>query len=45
MRSQGVTVSDLAQGIAADLHGTVFDVICQGVGSERSASGGVSPPV
>ena len=32
MRSQGVTVSGLAQGIAADLHGTVFDVICQGVG-------------
>ena len=32
MRSQGVTVSSLAQGVAADLHGTVFDVICQGMG-------------
>ncbi|MBR9984682.1 MAG: ATP-binding cassette domain-containing protein [Desulfosarcina sp.] len=33
MRSQGVTVSSLAQGVPADLHGTVFDVICQGMGS------------
>ena len=32
MRSQGVTVSSLAQGVPADLHGTVFDVICQGMG-------------
>ncbi len=32
MRSQGVTVSILAQGVPADLHGTVFDVICQGMG-------------
>jgi len=32
MRSQGVTVSSLTQGVAADLHGTVFDVICQGLG-------------
>ncbi len=32
MRSQGVTVSSLAQGVAADLHGTAFDVICQGMG-------------
>ena len=32
MRSQGVTVSGLAQGIVPDLHGTVFDVVCQGMG-------------
>ena len=32
MRPQGVTVSSLAQGVPADLHGTVFDVICQGMG-------------
>ena len=32
MRSQGITVSSLAQGIAADLHGMVFDVVCQGMG-------------
>jgi len=32
MRSQGVTVSSLSQGVAADLHGTVFDVVCQGMG-------------
>ena len=32
MRSQGVSVSSLAQGVAADLHGTVFDVICRGLG-------------
>ncbi len=32
MRSQGVTVSSLAQGVAPDLHGTVHDVICRGIG-------------
>ena len=32
MRSQSVTVSGLAQGVPADIHGTVFDVICQGMG-------------
>ncbi len=32
MRSQGVSVSSLAQGVAADLHGTVFDVICRQLG-------------
>jgi ABC transport system ATP-binding/permease protein len=31
-RSHGVRVSGLAQGVPADLHGTVFDVICQGTG-------------
>ncbi len=31
-RSPGVRVSSLTQGVAADLHGTVFDVICQGLG-------------
>ena len=33
MRSQGVTVSSLAQDVATDLHGTVFEVICRGMGS------------
>jgi ATP-binding cassette subfamily F protein uup len=32
MRSQGVTVSSLPQGVPDDLHGTVFDVICGGMG-------------
>jgi ATP-binding cassette subfamily F protein uup len=32
MRSQGVTVSGLPQGVPDDLHGTVFDVICRGMG-------------
>ena len=40
MRSQDLTVSGLAQGVPADLHGTVFDVICQGMGprGERLAA-------
>ncbi|MBC2709677.1 MAG: ATP-binding cassette domain-containing protein [Desulfosarcina sp.] len=40
MRSQGVTVSGLAQGVPEDLHGTVFDVICRGMGprGERLAA-------
>jgi ATP-binding cassette subfamily F protein uup len=32
MRTPGVTVGSLAQGGAADLDGTVFDVICQKMG-------------
>ncbi len=32
VRSQGVTVSSLAQGVPEDLDGTVFDVICRGMG-------------
>ena len=32
MRTPGVTVGSLAQGVAADLDGTVFDVICQKMG-------------
>jgi ATP-binding cassette subfamily F protein uup len=32
MRSQGVTVGGLAQDVPANLHGRVFDVICQGMG-------------
>ena len=40
MRSQGVTVSSLAQGVPEDLHGTVFEVICGGMGAggERLAA-------
>ncbi len=40
MRSQGVTVSSLAQGVPEDLDGTVFDVICRGMGprGERLAA-------
>jgi ATP-binding cassette subfamily F protein uup len=33
MRSQGVTVSGLPQGVPEDLHGSVFDVICRGMGA------------
>ncbi len=32
MRSQGVTVSGLSQGVPENLQGTVFDVICRGMG-------------
>ena len=32
MRSQGVTASVLPQGVPDDLHGTVSDVICRGMG-------------
>jgi ATP-binding cassette subfamily F protein uup len=33
MRSQGLTVSVLPQGVPDDLHGSVFDVICLGMGA------------
>lgn len=32
MQSQGITVSELPQGVPEDLRGTVFDVICRGMG-------------
>lgn len=34
MRSQGVMVSGLAQGVPGDLHGSVLDVICRRIGPQ-----------